>query len=119
MADFLVLKPRLSEKAYANSQALNVYGFTVPKNVSKQVVARAVANQFNVSVTNVNIANISGKAKRSVRKNGRAVTGVRSDMKKAYVTVKEGDSIPIFAAEEAENAKKAKAAEKAAKKEKK
>jgi hypothetical protein len=40
-----------------------------------------------------------GKAKRTYRKSGgRSVMGRRSDAKKAYVTLKEGDSIPVFEA---------------------
>ena len=58
----------------------------------------AVATQFEVTVTDVRITNIAGKLKRTVRKGGRAVTGRRSDVKKAYVTLKDGDSLPFFAA---------------------
>jgi ribosomal protein L23 len=57
-----------------------------------------------------------GKAKRTVRKGGRPAQGRESDFKKAYVTLKEGDSIPLFAAGE-EEVKEEKP--KAAKKEKK
>jgi hypothetical protein len=54
-----------------------------------------------VEVAGVNMANIKGKAKRTISQNGRRVkNGVRSDFKKAYVTLAEGQSIPIFAAEE-------------------
>lgn len=127
----MALKPVMSEKTYAESQSRNVYVFNVPGNANKLTVAGAVEAQFNVSVEAVNILNRKGKAKRTVRKGGRPITGRQSDVKKAYVTVKRGDSIPVFAAvEEAEkeaspaklskkvsDAKKAES--KAAKKEKK
>jgi len=45
-----------------------------------------------------------GKAKRSYR-NKQFISGVRSDNKKAYVTLKAGDSIPIFAAVEEQEQK--------------
>ena len=115
----LVLRPRLSEKAYATSMALSTYVFVVPENATKQSVAAAVAEQFGVTVTTVNITNVKGKPKRSVRKSGRATAGSRSDFKKAYVTIPKDQNIPIFAADEADDAKEAKAKEKAAKKEKK
>src|SRR6266436_123150 len=122
----LTLIPRMSEKAYGLSQARNTYVFDVPKDVNKHSVARAVSAQFAVTVLNVNIANIDGKPKRTVRKGGRAVQGRQSDVKKAYVTLKQGDSLPLFAAVEAAEAKSEKAAalaekaaEKRAKKEKK
>ena len=96
----IVLTPILSEKAYGLSQTRNTYIFGVQKDANKHTVARAVAAQFDVTVTNVNITNIPGKPKRTVRKTGRSVNGYQSDTHKAYVTLKDGDSLPIFAAME-------------------
>lgn len=116
----LILKPRLSEKAYGLSQTNRTYVFDVLSPAGKQSIGIAVEQQFGVSVTNVNVTNIKGKAKRTfVSKRGKFVRGTRSDVKKAYVTLQEGDSIPIFAAEEEAEAKAQKAEEKAAKKAKK
>jgi large subunit ribosomal protein L23 len=119
----VVLTPILSEKAYALSQTRNTYVFVVPHGTNKHTVARAVAAQFEVTVTGVNITNISGKVKRTVRKSGRAVMGRQSDIRKAYVTLKAGESLPVFAAleeqvQEAEKTEKAvaKVTEKATKK---
>lgn len=94
------LKPRLSEKTYGLSLTSNTYTFEVPGDANKHTVARAVAAQFDVTVTDVNIVNVKGKAKRTIRKGGRPVNGKRSDIKKAYVTLKEGDVLPIFATED-------------------
>lgn len=92
----LILEPRLSEKTYGLSLTTNTYTFTVPGDANKHSVARAVTAQFDVAVETVNIVNVKGKAKRTVRKGGRAVKGQRSDAKKAYVTLKEGQTLPIF-----------------------
>ncbi len=100
MSMILTLKPRVSEKSYALSQAHNVYVFQVPSEANKLTVGAAVASQFKVTVTDVNITNIKGKPKSTVRKGRRGANGKRSDMKKAFVTLKEGDTIPIFAAQE-------------------
>lgn len=108
----ITLRPRVSEKAYALSQERRTYVFDVPKNVTKLTVARGVAGQFNVTVETVNILNVKGKAKRTIRKGGRVTTGRDSDIKKAYVTLKAGDSIPIFAAAEEAEAKAAQKKEK-------
>lgn len=119
MDKLMPLKPRVSEKAYGQSQASNVYTFMVPGDANKLTVASAITAQFGVGVASVNMTNVKGKTQRRVRKGGRVSKGVRSNFKKAYVTIKSGESIPIFAAEE-EAAKKAEeAATKAAKKEKK
>lgn len=126
----LTLQPRMSEKAYAQSQLTNTYVFDVSGEVNKHSVAHAVAQQFDVVVKSVNIANIPGKAKRTIYKGGKAVAGRETDTKKAYVTLAEGSTLPIFAAIEEEEAKveatqekvdkaAAKVAEKEAKKAKK
>ena len=118
MFNTIVLKPRMSEKAYAQSQLSRTYVFDVPAGVNKHSVAHAVAAQFSVTVTNVNLTNIPGKAKRTVRKGGRPVNGRESDTRKAYVTLAEGNSLPFFAAEDeaAEAKTDGKANKKAAKK---
>jgi large subunit ribosomal protein L23 len=96
----LTLKPRLSEKAFAQSQG-NTYVFVVPGDANKHSVARAVEAQFDVKVADVNVLVLKGKSKRTVSKGGRRVAkGSTSDIKKAYVTLAEGNSLPIFAAEE-------------------
>lgn len=115
-AKTLVLKPRVSEKAYGQS-ANNVYVFRVNKDANKNVIVEAVEAQFGVTVTGIKTLVQKGKAKRTVRKGGRPVAGRESDFKKAYVTLKEGDSIAVFgAAEEAAKEEKPAKAKKAEKK---
>lgn len=106
----VILKPRMSEKSYALSQAKRTYVFDVAgengSKVNKHTVARAVTAQYEVAVTKVNIVNQDGKAVRVVSKGGRRVSrGNRSNVKKAYVTLAEGSSLPIFDAIEEEEAK--------------
>lgn len=116
----IVLKPRMSEKTYAISTD-GVYVFDVPTATNKHEIAKAVEAAYDVTVTNVRTVIIKGKVKKLYRTR-RSETGVRSDVKKAYVTLKKGDAIPIFAAiEQAEEAeeKATKKLEKSAKKEKK
>ena len=99
MSKTMILKPRVSEKAYGMSQG-RVYVFVVPLEASKPSIARSIEAQFGVTVETVNTTSTKGKAKRTVRKGGRPTAGRQSDFKKAYVTLKEGDSIAVFAAEE-------------------
>lgn len=108
MSKSMFITPRMSEKTYATAEVLNTYVFDVPGSANKQSVAEAVEAQFNVGVINVRIANIAGKAKKSYKKRGRAMAINRNDISKAYVTLKDGDKLPIFAAVEAENQKPAK-----------
>jgi large subunit ribosomal protein L23 len=105
----LILKPRLSEKSYALSEQLNTYIFDVPAGFNKQAVADAVKSSFEVNVKAVRIANVKGKNQRSYRRGGRLVhRSVRSNIRKAYVTLQEGQKLPIFAAVEAAEKKEEK-----------
>lgn len=108
----ILLRPRLSEKTYGLGMTKNVYAFDVPTDANKHTVAAAVEAQFEVKVTAVNMTNIKGKVKRMIRKGGRPVMGSRSDIKKAYVTLAEGQHLPFFD----EPAEETKADKKAAKK---
>jgi large subunit ribosomal protein L23 len=114
MSKTLILKPRQSEKTYATSLALNTYVFDVPKSSNKIEVAAAVTEQYGVTVTNVRTILVKGKKARSIRlgKYRKNVMGQRSDYKKAYVTLKDGDTLPIFAAVQEAEAAEAKVAEK-------
>ncbi len=113
--------PRVSEKAYAQSQRENIktYVFEVPTGSNKHSVARAITAQYDVVVTSVRTTTAKGKVKQSYRKGGRPITGVRSDVKKAYVTLRAGDSLPLFVEDAKEEEKQVKAAAKALKKAKK
>ena len=115
MSKTTLLRPRLSEKTYGLGTTKSVYVFDVPGDANKHTVAAAVTAQFDVTVKEVNITNVKGKAKRLIRKGGRAIDGQRSDTKKAYVTLAAGQKLPFF--DEPEEDKKGKKADKKAQKE--
>ena len=99
----LKIIPLISEKSYAQAQT-GTYVFNVPTTASKLAVKNAVAKQFNVTVTSITTAITKGKVKRTYRKGGAWTKGTRSDSKKAYIRLAEGQSIPMFA--EADKEKK-------------
>jgi len=110
----ITLHPRLSEKTYSLSEQ-RVYVVAVPSGTNKHTVARAVEAQFEVKVAKVNILNVQGKQKRTISITGKRMknaNGKRSDIKKAYITLVEGHSLPFFAAIEEEEAKEKAAQEK-------
>ncbi|HUC78819.1 MAG TPA: 50S ribosomal protein L23 [Candidatus Saccharimonadales bacterium] len=103
MSNSIFLKPRLSEKAYQSIQQNNVYIFTIDKSINRKTIKQSVESQFSVTVVSVRIGYLPGKNKHSVLKaSHKNIYGTTSSVKKAYVTLKKGDSIPIFAVEEAE-----------------
>lgn len=114
MSQTITLRPMMSEKAYALSQNRNTYTFNVSKTVNCQQVAKAVAVQYKVTVTAVRMANVPGRSQSIISRRRRLNTfGQRSDVRKAYVTLKAGDKLPIFAAvEEAEKKTAAKESKK-------
>jgi len=89
--------PRISEKAYGLVSARNIYVFDVPTNSNKQQIAEAIEAKYEVTVTGVRTVVQSGKAVRYSRgKNRYPGTTNRKDTKKAYVSLKDGDSIQVF-----------------------
>lgn len=94
--------PRATEKTYTE-QAKNTYVFVVPKDASKQAVAKAISEQFNVTVEGVRILMRKGKATRFSRgKHAYPGTTYRQDKKIAYVTIKAGEKISGIFNEESE-----------------
>ena len=84
-----VLSPVITEKATMLSEQNKVV-FRVAKDATKPQIAEAIENLFKVSVVKVNTLNVKGKTKRFRGREGR-----RSDVKKAIVTLAEGQSIDI------------------------
>lgn len=101
MSKTLLLKPRLSEKAYSLSEKGNTYVFDVPITSNRHTVGNAVASQYSVSVVSVKIANTARRPVRAYKKRGRNIVGSRAGVRKAYVTLASGDKLPLFAATEA------------------
>jgi large subunit ribosomal protein L23 len=85
----IILAPIISEKA-SRLQEGNQAVFKVLGDARKPEIKRAVEKLFNVKVLAVRTLNVKGKAKGF---GGRR--GVRSDWKKAYVTLPEGSNIDL------------------------
>lgn len=92
----LHLIPKVSEKSYMLAQT-GTYVFMVPRTANKAEVKNAVEAEFgDVKVKDVRLVVVKGKAVRAYRgKRQNPGTAVRTDRKKAYVTLSEG-SIEMF-----------------------
>lgn len=86
----VLLAPVVSEKSYGLLDE-NKYTFLVDPKSNKTEIKIAVEKVFGVKVTSVNTMNRKGKTRRT-----RYGTGKRPDIKRAIVTVAEGDRIDIF-----------------------
>jgi ribosomal protein L23 len=90
------LKPVISEKAYFTSKKTNTYVFMVPMTSNKHDVAFAVAEQYKVEVKNVRMLLTNNKNVKSMISKRVSKNGARQILKKAYVTLNEGSSLPFF-----------------------
>jgi large subunit ribosomal protein L23 len=84
-----ILAPVITEKATRLSE-MNKVVFRVAENASKDEIAAAVETLFSVKVVKVNTLIQKGKTKVF-----RGTKGRRNDVKKAIVTLADGQSIDI------------------------
>ena len=90
----VLLSPRVTEKTTLVGQNSNQYVFHVVPDARKAEVKGAVELLFDVNVESVRIVNVKGK-----NKSFRLRPGKRSDWKKAYVRVQEGQVIDFLGGE--------------------
>ena len=84
-----ILAPVITEKATLLTEQNKVV-FQVAQDATKDEIAAAVEELFKVRVIKVNTLITKGKTKRF-----RGILGKRSDVKKAIVTLQEGQTIDI------------------------
>ena len=87
----VVKRPLITEKNERAREAARQYAFEVHREATKVQVKQAVEKLFNVHVLAVRTAIARGKTKRVGRNVGR-----RPNWKKAFVTLKEGETIALF-----------------------
>jgi len=85
----VVVAPVITEKSTILSEHNQVV-FEVAIDANKTEIKDAIEALFSVSVTAVNTIRVKGKTKRF-----RGIPGRRKDVKKAIVTLKDGDVIDI------------------------
>jgi large subunit ribosomal protein L23 len=84
----VLLAPIVSEKSTMIGEKYGQYAFRVQQDATKQEVKAAIELLFKVQVDNVSILNQKGKSKRFGR-----FTGRRGNVRKAYVSLKQGQEI--------------------------
>ena len=84
----VLVAPHVSEKSTMAAEANNTVVFKVAKDANKAEIKAAVEKLFEVEVEGVRTVNVKGNTKRHGMSFGK-----RSDWKKAYVVLKEGQDI--------------------------
>jgi large subunit ribosomal protein L23 len=87
----VIKKPHVTEKTSLSSDSSNTVALVVDKAANKIEIKQAVENLFKVKVADVRTVTVAGKMKRSGK-----TFGKRSNWKKAYVTLQEGQTIDFF-----------------------
>lgn len=90
----VLLGPHVSEKATVVAEENNQVVFKVAPDATKPEIKKAVEQLFKVKVESVQVCNLKGKRKRT-----RYGVGKRSDLRKAYVRLQEGQDIDFLGAE--------------------
>ena len=91
----ILLKPIITEKMTSVGESHNRYGFVVNRRANKIQIKDAVEKMYGVSVDSVNTMNYKGKVKSRYTKSG-LIVGNTGDVKKAIVTLSEGDVIDFY-----------------------
>ena len=87
----VIIRPVITEHSY-DAMENNVYTFEVAKDANKVEIRQPSEASFTVTVVKVNTLNVKPKPKRMRYQAGKTRT-----WKKAMVTLKDGDTIEIFA----------------------
>jgi large subunit ribosomal protein L23 len=90
-SNYIIKGPLITEKLDKAREMARQYSFIVDKKATKLEIAKAVTTQFKVTVEGVRTLVMRGKIKRVG-----ASMGKRSNFKKAFVKLKEGDKIELF-----------------------
>ncbi len=86
----ILIKPVVSEKSYSLMDQ-GKYTFEVDPRSNKTEIKIAIEQVFGVKVSSVNTINRKGKARRT-----RFGLGKRKDIKRAIVTLADGEAIDVF-----------------------
>lgn len=86
---FLIKKPRITEKA-TDLSGSGKYVFIVRQSATKKEIQKALREIYRVDAVKVNIINLPAKPKRF-----RGIKGKRTGVKKAIVTLKQGQKIDV------------------------
>lgn len=90
----VLLGPHITEKTAVAAEAEGLVAFKVLLDATKQEIKAAVEQLFDVNVVDVRVARVKGKVKRT-----RYGFGKRSDWKKAYVRLQQGQEIDFAVAD--------------------
>ena len=93
----IIKRPIITEKAMKMGES-GQYVFEVDKAANKIQIRKAIEEMFEVNCVSVRTTVVKGKVKSRVTKKG-LMRGTTPTRKKAYITLKKGQTIDLVAAQ--------------------
>jgi large subunit ribosomal protein L23 len=87
----ILIRPMVTEKSVVNMEVDNTYVFEVGLKANKHQIRSAIETVYGVQVEDVRTLIVRGKTKRFGR-----FMGKRSNWKKAYITLADGNKLPLL-----------------------
>jgi large subunit ribosomal protein L23 len=91
----ILIKPIVTEKMTGQGESLNRFGFIVDRRANKIQIKKAVEEMYGVNVLAVNTMIYAGKNKSRFTRTG-VISGRSNSLKKAIVTLADGDTIDFY-----------------------
>jgi large subunit ribosomal protein L23 len=91
----ILIKPIVTEKLTSQGESLNRFGFIVDRRSNKIQIKKAIEEMYGVNVLAVNTMIYAGKNKSRFTRTG-VISGRSNSLKKAIVTLAEGDTIDFY-----------------------
>lgn len=86
-------RPRVTEKSHRLSERLSTYVFEVDRQATKDDIRRAVETMF--SAKGIHVRKVRTLVQRGKVRRYRQIRGRTSAFKKAYVTLRSGETIDV------------------------
>jgi large subunit ribosomal protein L23 len=93
MNAFIVTQPIITEKTLLLANTQNTFTFQVARTATKKQIQEIIGQMYDVDVVSVNT--VSGHASR-VATGRRRLKTVKAKLKKAFIKLKDGQTIALF-----------------------
>lgn len=98
MSQEILYRPVLTEKMTALGDTHRQYAFEVDSRANKIDIARVIAKKYNVKIDSIRTIRVKGKKKKQMTRRG-VLEGKRPLVKKAIITIADGQKIDFFGTE--------------------
>lgn len=91
-----LIKPIVTEKTNKDTEVFGRYAFYVEKKANKLEIKKEIEKLYNVNIVKINTSTESLRKVTRYTKAG-YISGAKKQMKKAFVQLKEGQTLDLYA----------------------